>query len=301
MKKIINLGKKIYNMKNTREQRRFVVFVGRVFFHRQSMQRFIDFFKETEMKAALAEKNPLFYEQVTRQFFYKDSTFRERQQLIEENIEFLVDHFSEECLKKLYIEKRSIELWSNEYENQKLSVEVFFYPGQKKEGTLSIVLNWGPVQLYQMIFWIAKDKMKNTALYIGAMQGPSVEDANKIIKELTKQFFGYRTKNLILYVTRAFARGIGVEKIYGVTNDGYYANNHLRADRKLKTSFTDFWQEAGGIIGNDPRFCELSLTENRKTMDEIKTHKRNQYRKRFAVLDEIDNCIMASIVKLIRK
>ena len=69
------------------------------------------------------------------------------------------------------------------------------------------------------------------------------------------------------------------------------ANNHVRRDRKLKTSFSDFWAEAGGTPTNDARFYELPLTETRKTAEEILTHKRALYRRRFALLDDLDAAI----------
>jgi uncharacterized protein VirK/YbjX len=127
-----------------------------------------------------------------------------------------------------------------------------------------------------------------------------MDEARELIKRLTKAFHGYRTKNLILYMLQAAARSLGVEKIYGVTNEGYYAMNHMRANRKLKTSFSDFWLEAGGEKTGNPRFDSLPLTEPRKTMEEVPTRKRAVYRKRFALLDEIDAQIaekMSSILK----
>ena len=67
--------------------------------------------------------------------------------------------------------------------------------------------------------------------------------------------------------------------------------NHVRIDRKLKTSFTDFWDEVGGTPLKDKRFYELPLTEARKSPEEIPTRKRAVYRRRFTLLDEIDESI----------
>ena len=128
-------------------------------------------------------------------------------------------------------------------------------------------------------------------LLMVGMQGANVDDAKELIKRITKKCHAYRTKNLILYAAQAVARSLGVKKIFAVTNEGYYANNHLRRDRKLKTSFSDFWAEAGGIPTNDARFYELPLIETRKTVEEIPSHKRAQYRRRFAMLDELDAAI----------
>ena len=127
-----------------------------------------------------------------------------------------------------------------------------------------------------------------------------VDHARDIIKKITKKSFSYRTKNLILYMTQAVARAVGVERIYAVTNYGYYANNHMRSDRKLKTNFEDFWAEADGRPTEDKRFYELPLIEPRKTMEEVPTRKRAVYRKRFEFLDTVDAEIEANIKKILK-
>lgn len=125
-------------------------------------------------------------------------------------------------------------------------------------------------------------------MFIGAMQGPNMEDARDVVKKVTKYCHAYRTKNLVLYLTQAVARALGIKHIYAVTNEGYYANNHVRSDRKLKTDFSEFWMEAGGTPTDDTRFYELPLVETRKTMEEVPTRKRAVYRKRFTMLDALD-------------
>ena len=132
-------------------------------------------------------------------------------------------------------------------------------------------------------------------MYIGAMQGPNVVEAREIVKCMTKWAHGYRTKNLILYMTQAVARSLGLRNIYAVSNYGYYANNHVRTDRKLKTNFGDFWLEAGGREDEDKRFYKVPLIEKRKTMEEVPTRKRAVYRRRFAFLDEVDAAIEKAV------
>lgn len=92
-----------------------------------------------------------------------------------------------------------------------------------------------------------------------------------------------------------------MKHIYAVTNAGYYAQNHVRRDRKLKTDFGAFWEEAGGRPTEDPRFDELPLVEPRKTMEEVPTRKRAVYRRRFAFLDDVDAQIAANMVKVLRQ
>ena len=72
------------------------------------------------------------------------------------------------------------------------------------------------------MFWLAKNKTDGkNVIYIGALQGP--KNGSELIKGMTKAFFGYRTKNLMFYGLRCLADAMGIENIFAVTNDGYYA------------------------------------------------------------------------------
>lgn len=297
MSNFIELGKKIYDLKNPREAHRFAVFVARCCLHPQRMSRLEKFFAQSELLSKVAEGYPFVYEQATRAFFYWRSTFEERIRLIEEHMQFLSARFNEDFMLKLYGDKK-IELWRMNLDETlgEMNLVLCAESGQRKEGLAAVMLNLpGEVPVYQILFWIARTNDGEWSMWIGAMQGPNVDDARELVKRITKKCHAYRTKNLILYAAQSVARFLGVKKIFAVTNEGYYANNHLRSDRKLKTSFSDFWAETGGTPTNDERFFELPLIETRKTVEEIPSHKRAQYRRRFAMLDELDAAIAETL------
>lgn len=294
----IDVGKRIYNLKNKRELHRYIVFVIRCFFHPLNMSELNRFFHSNDRLARIADAYGFVYEQPTRAFFYNKSTFSERIKLMEDHMTYLTEHLGENAVK-LY-QGMSFELWrSQDGIDPAMTLNLHYHPGQRKEGILALELYQGTDELYQMMFWIARDKENNWALWIGAMQGPNMENSRDVIKQVTKRCHAYRTKNFILHVTQETAKALGLTKIYAVTNYGYYANNHIRRDRKLRTSFSDFWEESGGKPCADKRFYELPMTEYRKTMEEIPTRKRSNYRKRYALLDEIDASIKNSIDKII--
>lgn len=297
MKDYSIIGKKIYNMKNNREVRRYWVFRARCWLHPQRMKRLEKFFGSNSLLHRISEVYPFVYEQPTRAFFYNKSTFEERAALLEQHMTFLADHLQEQHFVDLYSEKGKI-LWESSDEGEKLRLRLFYHPGQRKEGLLSVILDCERGELYQMIFWIAKNRQGEWALWIGAMQGPNMDNARDIIKQVTKRCHAYRTKNLILHATQEVTRALGLNRIYAVTNYGYYAMNHIRRDRKLKTSFSDFWSESGGRPCEDQRFYELPLTEQRKSMEEVPTRKRANYRRRYVLLDEIDASIASGMRKL---
>lgn len=301
MSNFIELGKKIYDLNNPREAHRFAVFVARCLMHPQRMSRLEKFFAQSPLMQKVAAGYPFVYEQATRAFFYHRSTFEERARLIEENMQFLAERFNDDFMLKLYGDKK-IELWRMALDETlgEMNLVLCAESGQRKEGLAAVMFNLpGEVPVYQILFWIARDEIINRdsqwAMWIGAMQGPNVDDAKDLVKRITKKCHAYRTKNLILYVAQSVARFLGVKKIFAVTNEGYYANNHVRSDRKLKTSFSDFWAECGGVATGDKRFFDLPLTEARKSFEEIPSHKRAQYRRRFALLDELDNSIAETL------
>jgi len=297
MKSFRAIGQKVYDIRKGRERRRYYVFLLRCLLNRSRLQKIDKFFQQNELLSAIAEEYPFVYEQPTRAFFYNKSTFDERAKLVEEHMAFVTETFRPDVAKELYMEK-IFPVWETEIEDKPLCAALFYHPGQRKEGLMTVTLFWGEDKLYQMMFWIAKNKAGEYSLWIGAMQGPNMEHARDVIKKITKQCHGFRTKNLVLYVTQAAARVMNIRHIYAVTNYGYYANNHVRVDRKLKTDFSDFWVEAGGKATEDKRFDELPLVEPRKTMEEVPTRKRAVYRKRFAMLDEIDMEVGNNMKKL---
>ena len=295
MKNIASIGQKIYQLQHHQELKRYIIFRIRAFFNSSRMDRINSYFQQDDIRSHIADIYPFVYEQPQRAFFFNRSKFDERILLLQEHFDCLLSFFPPNVVYDLY-SRKNIILWQTSFEGTPLELALHYEPGQRKEGIMSVTLFWGERRLYQMIFWLAKTPQLGAAssaynLYIGAMQGPNGEEPKELIKRMTKFCHGYRTKNLILYATQAAARAMGLSHIYAVTNDGYYAMNHVRIDRKLKTSFTDFWDEVGGTPLKDKRFYELPLTEARKSPEEIPTRKRALYRRRFTLLDEIDESI----------
>ena len=299
-------GHRLYVTSRLKEMKRYLVFRARCRLHKDIVSDFLDFFAKTQLRKDILKGTPAFIEQVTRAFFYKGSDFAERSALIKNHVRYMEKHFSEKAISELYVNVvtelnygQKLVLWEDTFEEQPLRMSLYFHAGQYKEGCLSLILTWGDEIFYQIMFWFGADKEKTgDAIWIGALQGPNHD--SDAIKRMTKAFFGYRPKNLIFYGIRNLARCLGVSKIYGVTNEGYYAMNHIRLDRKLKTDFAAFWKECEGEpCEGDKRFYVMPVKEYRKDMSELKPSKRAQHRRRFEKLDEIDAAFDESCKKLL--
>jgi len=294
---IKDAGKRVYQIHRWKEKKRYATYLFRCWWHKKEVTNYLDFFQATPLRQQILNGSPALLEQITRGFFYKDSTWQERIELVKKHIEILESKLNEDALLTIYGKDQPLQIWQDEYEGKPLTLSLVFQAGQRKEGSLSLSLFYDNDWLYQIMFWIGGTK-EEPKIYIGALQG--LLNGSELIKGLTKAYFGYRTKNLIFYCMRAFARELGCSKIYAVTNDGYYAQNHFRLDRKLKTDFAEFWAECEGVPADDKRFYVMPIAEHRKSMEELKPSKRAQHRRRFEKLDEIDSTIhnrMAEIMK----
>lgn len=298
--KIIKMGKSIYDTSNPRELHRLLVFITRVILHKSAVNEMLTYFEENEARRNLLAENAFPLEQMTRAFFYAGSTVSERKKLIMAHYSTLEEKLRPEWFKKLTRKYAKYIIWESKETDIDWTAQLFVEPGQRKEGLMAVVMRLNNQHLYQMMFWLSPNKNNELSLWIGAMQGPNMDDAKDIVKDITKRSHRYRTKNLILYMTMAVARSFCCQHIYAVSNEGYYAMNHIRRDRKLKTDFGDFWEEAGGHKTDDPRFYEVPLVEPRKTIEEVPTRKRAVYRKRFAFQDDVDAQIAANMEKILR-
>jgi uncharacterized protein VirK/YbjX len=244
----------------------------------------LTFFKTTILRRDIVLTHPCILQQAVRQWFYYNSTMRERINILQGHFLLLENRLSHTALQHIYLGK-GILLWCQEYKNDKLSLMLHFNHNYRKEGLLAITLKLGEKRIYLLTFWITPSKNGENALWIGALQGAKGD--LQINRDLTKHFFGYRPQNLILFALRTIAQQLGIELIYAVSNHGFQASHHISAKRRLKTSFDDFWKETQGKICDDSRFFNLPVIEARKSLAEVSSHKRNLYRKRFAMLDVI--------------
>lgn len=290
------IGKSLYQTHILKEMKRYVVFRTRCRLHSGMVDDLLAFFAENELREQWLMGNPSFVEQATRSFFYKGSTWEERMQLVKNHVLIMEENFQPKLMNELYAERKKVCLWEDSYQDKPLSLNLLFHAGQRKEGCLSLILQYAEEALYQIMFWFGKDEVDGkNVIYIGALQGP--QNGNELIKVLTKAFFGYRTKNLIFYGLRSVAKAAGIARIYAVANEGYYAMNHVRVDRKLKTDFGAFWQECEGRQCADKRFYVMPVAEYRKAMEELKPSKRAQHRRRFAKMDEIEAAVAGTLAK----
>ena len=288
-------GRKIYGKRSWRETRRVVLHTVRSMVRRQQMNRLENYFANYKSDPELLHRQIGLYELMTRIFFYKDSTATERLDGIINHFDYIQNIFTDEAIQSMYsIDKdnllddvsrikRGIVVWQSEELDMK--AQLYYGAGQRKEGLLTLLLTLENQGVYHANFRFRKGFNGEPAMWIGTVQG--YKDGLDNAKTVTKKMFGYRPKNFIMFLLRHIAVICKVESIYAVSDEGFYANTHLvRGHRAKVAELNPLWEESGGVVCSDKRFFKIPLEEYRKPIEEIKSQKRSQYRKRYDLLDQ---------------
>ena len=302
-------GRKIYGKRSWRETRRVVLHTVRSMGRRQKMNRLENYFANYKPDTDLLHRQIGLYELMTRIFFYKDSTVDERLDAIINHFDYIQNIFTDEAIRSMYsIDKdnflddvsrikRGFVVWQSEELNMK--AQLYYGAGQRKEGLLTLLLTLENQGVYHANFRFGKGFNGEPAMWIGTIQG--YKDGLDNAKTVTKKMFGYRPKNFIMFLLRHIAAICKVESIYAVSDEGFYANTHLVRGHRAKVAELDqLWEESGGVVCSDERFFKIPLEEYRKPIEEIKSQKRSQYRKRYELLDQYEQEIQNHVRPLLR-
>lgn len=232
------LSRAIYRPKKFSESKRAFVFFVRSISNRQLMEDLYTFFHNYKPLPDFLEHDRDFQEVMTRVFLFKNSTMEQRLEALVHHFEILQAFFSDDAIHELYL-GQGIPLWTSSDENLPLEARLRFDTGQRKEGFLTLGLNYEGEGVYHFNFRFDYNSQGKPSLYVGTLQG--TKHGLDTTRALTKKLYGYRPKNFILYLLRIFTQTLGIENLYVITDDSFYTNSHvLRGNRSKKRSSTTF-------------------------------------------------------------
>lgn len=293
-------GRAIYGKKSWRETRRVLLHFLRTIGHKQEVMEYQHFFDTYKPDQHILDKQEGLYELLSRIFLFKESTLRERIDAVKDHFTMMETVFTDDTIQMLYNPmelkpeglEQGILLWSDE--ELDMTAHLNFMTGQRKEGLMTILLQIGQQGVYHANIRLGKGAQGERTLSIGTIQG--YKDGLDNAKHITKQMHGYRPKNFMMFLIRQLAKACGVESMYAVSDEGFYANTHMVRGHKAKVAELDsLWEESGGTITEDSRFYSIPVEEYRKPIEDIKSQKRSQYKKRYALLDEYEEQIKENL------
>lgn len=113
------------------------------------------------------------------------------------------------------------------------------------------------------------------------------DHALEVYRRLTHELHGQRPRDLLLLVFRMLCEEASVAKILAV-GDSHQAcrGDYYRESAKVFASYDALWTEYHGVLRTDG-FFELPVRVERRSAESIPSQKRCQYRRRYAMLDQL--------------
>jgi uncharacterized protein VirK/YbjX len=172
----------------------------------------------------------------------------------------------------------------------------------RKEGelTLSFFCDELGGNIVALAFSVEETEKDRWVCKIGCIQGHEKNESYSS-KAAQKQLHGLRPKALVTFTIQELSRYLGLSNIYAVGDEiqAYRGKHaiHIHSKHCIKFDYDEFWQECGGQSEKEGWF-ELPLIPVRRGIEDIKSHKRAVYRRRYAMLDELSLKIADFVKKI---
>ncbi|TDN59968.1 VirK/YbjX family protein [Scandinavium goeteborgense] len=126
-------------------------------------------------------------------------------------------------------------------------------------------------------------------LIVGGLQGPRRNVSHDVIKHATRACYGLFPKRILVECFGLMAAECGITTLSGVSDNGHVfraLRYRFSKGRHFHASYDEFWASLDGVKHDAFRW-QLPLAQERKSLEDIASKKRAEYRRRFALLDEM--------------
>ena len=154
-----------------------------------------------------------------------------------------------------------------------------------REGEIEFQLKWQDNTVFSMTCSLMSTST-GVALKIAKVQGSSESQAREVIKSATKACLGARPQTVLLQVAQAFCDAIGCQEIILIGNQNRVSLNPVRR-RKITSNYDAMWLEHGALPTPSGDFKLPNMLQRHLDLTEVPSHKRSQYRKRFALFEAL--------------
>jgi uncharacterized protein VirK/YbjX len=172
-------------------------------------------------------------------------------------------------------------------------------PWLAREGHLTLSLFKDEVRAFTLSFSLSG--CHGTELFIGGLQGRQGDEILSIYRDLTKDLNGIRPRDFMLEMLRIFAIKIGVRRMFAVADEFKIVRHRYFAEKGVSGLFyDDVWLERGGERVARTHF-ELPLGGSRRPIEEVPAKKRSMYRRRYEMLDQIEDMVPCDLTGATRR
>lgn len=251
---------------------------------------------------AVAMANPSLYRKIIRPYLVPGLSDTRKLAILEEHYRFLLSHVAFTALPDICADSGRVLLavagrHGEAYELRWLSDSKF-----RKEGEHSLGLYCAThrVLVSTIAFVMMTGADGRRTLTIGAAQGLPPGEDKRIIVEVTKALHGLRPRALLLFALQVMAQQWHLNGVRAVGNDRHISTDRVytfNRARRPTLSYDEFWRENAGVRADDG-FFDFPNVHVPRDLPSIQSHKRSQYRQRYAMLDTLRTALETALVQL---
>ncbi|MDU8925310.1 VirK/YbjX family protein [Pasteurellaceae bacterium LIM206] len=252
--------------------------------HYSCIQRFSRFVNKHESLAKWLNQNPSYSYPLVYRFLDKRFDCEQRFSHIQDNLLFLPRKMNELRLPPLWC--RALDFGA--------VVEGFILhlnvnECQPMEGFWALELREQASR--ELIYLCTFGKIED-ALLIGSIQGPNFEGAKEMVKLLTKRCHGLRPMHLMIEAMKALTVAFGFERLYGIPQS-YQNKSRIVQAKRYTVNYDVIFEESGASLR---RYWQIPLNGKPRDLADVPSNKRSMYRKRYAMLEQLNNMISAKLI-----
>lgn len=167
-------------------------------------------------------------------------------------------------------------------------------PGQfEKEGDCVIHLEQDGFRACTVAFSLRSTADGQREAFLGCLQGPTVEQAKDLMREITKATHGLRPKALMVDAVRAVAQTLGCVRLVGI-GGGNHIYRNPRKRKHIAFDYDAFWESVGGSARADGDF-DIPVVHTPKALEDVASKKRAEVTRRNTLIAEMHTAISAQL------
>lgn len=271
-------GKKSYRMKRLRYRLRSLL-------HRQAIKKFEYFVNKNASLVPLLNTRPDFSYPLAHRFLDKRFSAKQRLEAMCDNLTFLPEKLTALGLPPLWQHAISFGEVIPDFE-----LKLMLSEHQPMEGFWTLELIHSPSQ--ELVYLLTFGKVQQ-ALLIAVIQGPNFEGSKDMVKLLTKKCHGLRPAYLMVEAMKALTKVLGYSALWGIPHK-YQNKSRIVQSKRYVVDYDAIFAESAGTLKD---YWELPLHFETKNMDDIPSNKRSMYRKRYVMLEQLQEN-MATALKV---
>lgn len=206
----------------------------------------------------------------------------------------LLSHLPEHVTKGYLSPHGALLATINGKDGQQYAIRLNADAMQDKEGEATLTFrDENNTVLAELTFTLCQFNGADT-FYIGGLQGAKAHVPHQLIQTATKACHGLFPKRLVVDALLTLATPLSVEHVRAVSNEThiYQSLRYRRKKRdKLHADYNSFWESLSATVDSKGDYV-LPLMLPRKTMEEIASKKRAEYRRRYELLDTLQQQIL---------